>query len=387
MNDCIAVAAPGGNPAVLTTLVWALLRQRGLRTSALHVVLHQRAQHWLHTELLGGDRPLEQLRTVMGDPALALLHTHPAALPDGALVDDDADPTAAQAFVETLWTVFQSAQDSYAGPVILALVGGSRRTLSVDSVVAFQLLARPQDVLLDVRIESRSARDPRSAFYFPEQLFPNELLAVPGISNNEGSVDREAVQAAEVRVSLVSITVPRLRHLLPTSARHSYAAAVQAGEDAIRDGGAPQLSLDLKSVSLHVGTFVVRMSRDQAIWFAALAVARRRSPDGWLDVLDTALITSVFEVCRRAWYLETTELSGAWISRGTEARLRLLGPIRSRLSRTLKDALNAHPHRHDVIPESLRHPGVTCERIRCDPARMQLPPELEALLLQEPPVA
>ena len=381
MTDCIVVAAPGGNPATLTTLVWALLCQRGLRASALHVVLHQRAQHWLQTELLGGDRPLDQLRTVTGDPTLAELYPHPATLPDGALVDDDADPAAAMAFVEKLWTVFRSAQDGYSGPVILALVGGSRRTLSVDTVVAFQLLARPQDVLIDVRIESRLARDPRSGFYFPEQICPVEMFAVPGISEDLSNLYGSGVRAADVGVSLVSITVPRLRHLLPTSAYKCYLAAVQAGEDALRDGGLPLVSLNLKSVSLQVGTFVVRLSKDQSIWFAALAVARRRSPEGWLDVLDTELITSVFEVCRRVWYLEPQELSGAWSSGGHDpvARQSMLGPLRSRLSKALKDALKAHPHRLDVIPERLRHPGVTWERIRCDPARLQLPPELEAI--------
>jgi CRISPR-associated protein (TIGR02584 family) len=380
--DCIAVAAPGGNPATLTTLIWALSRQRGLRASALHVVLHQRAQHWLNEELLGGDQPLEQLRAVTGDPTLAVLHAHPARLSDGALVEDDADPAAAQAFVETIWSVFRSAQANHAGPVVLALVGGSRRTLAVDSVVAFQLLARPQDMLLDVRVDAKRARDPRSAFYFPEQLVPRDIAAVPGIDDAESGTEAATLRAADVAVSLVSLTVPRLRHLLPASALGSYGAAVQAGEDALRDGGLPLIALDLKAVSLRVGSLIVRLSRDQAIWFAALAVARHRSADGWLDVMDTPLIGAVAEVCRRAWFLEPNELSQAWdgAEQSDAARLDVLGPIRSRLLRRLKTALKAHPHRSEVLPEKQTHRGVTRERIRCDPARLQLPPALEALI-------
>lgn len=371
MTDCRVIAAPGGNPAPLVALTWALLRQHGLRARALHLVLYQRAQHWLRTELIEGDHPLEQLRAVTDDPELAELHHHLARLPDQSPVGDDADPASALAFVETLWAVFREAQGAGDDPVVIALVGGTRRTLSVDSVVAFQLLARPQDLLVDVRIDPKAANDARARFYFPEQRTPDRVSLGDGL----------LVDPATIGVALVVVSVPRLRQLLPLEALGSFASALEAGEQAIHRGPVPEVEFDLPAKLLRVGAAVVKLSRDQAVWFAVLGVARFTRDQGWLDVNDVELIGRVSEVCRRRWHLEPKEFSDAWEFQHSHpsARLARLGPIRSRLRVNLGAALRGHPHRDEVIPEKRRIGGAAFERLRCAPSRLRLSPELEEL--------
>lgn len=371
MSECEVIAAPGGNPAPVVALLWALLRQRGLRSRALHVVLYERAEHWFRAELLEGDRPLEQLRAIADDATLGEVHAHVACLADGTPVDDDADIAAALRFVERLWSVILEAQSRGPDPAVVALVGGSRRTLSVDSVVAFQLLARPQDMLVDVRIDPKPARDPRSRFYFPEQHTPAQIRFGDG----------EVLDADQVRVSIVEVAVPRLRHLLPSQALTSFACALEAGEDALRGGVLPIVGFDISGRVVTLGSAAVKLSYDQAIWFAALAVARRTTPEGWLDVADAEPLEAVFEVCRKRWLLEPGDLSDGWEFIGPLAGLRAvrLGPIRSRLRKALKSALKGHPHRDEVIPEKRKLAGQASERLRCAPSRLHLPPELEQL--------
>ena len=369
MTDCTVVAAPGGNPAPLVALLWALRCQRDLRCGVLHVVMYQRAEHWLRAEMIGGDLPLEQLRAETGDPALGTLDAHLARLPDGTPVEDDADPAAALAFTETLWSVFRAAQATSEAPVVVALVGGSRRTLSVDSVVAFQLLARPQDLLVDLRFDPKTANDPRSGFYFPEQRVPLRVHVDEATS----------IAAADVGVSIVELTVPRLRHLLPAEALGSFAGALEAGEEALREGPSPVVAFDLAARTVRLGAARVKLSPDQAVWFAVLAVARKTRPDGWIDVTDVAFIRRVSEACRRNWNLESRELSYAWEFAGGQSdhRLMWLGPIRSRLRVTLNAVLRGHPHREAVIPEKRKRPSEACERLRCRPSCLVLPAELE----------
>ncbi len=374
MNECTVVAAPGGNPAPLVALVWALLRHERLRTRTLELVLHERANHWLTEEFFAGDRPLDQLRAVAADPTLADLRLHHAVLPDGTPIEDDADLGAASAFVEALWAAVTRAQAESEAPVVLALVGGSRRTLAAHSVVAFQLLARPQDRLVDVRVSLKWAREPRSRFYFPEQLSP-ATLAAPSGPEGGGALARD------VEVSLVPVPVPRLRRLLAPEALASFAAALAAGEEAIASGPEPTVTLAGDTAAIQVGSVLVPLSYDQLLWFSALAVARRRHhDDGWLNVTDTVLVQAVHDACRKAWGWRAGQLSDAWeFAQDFEERAKRLGPIRTRLRLRLACALRGHPHRDHVVPQKRRQRGQACERIGCSPSRLSLPPFLEEL--------
>ena len=164
------LALPGGNPAPLVTLAWALHRD-GMRVEAVHAVLYASARRWLHEELLGGALPLEQLRAALADPTLAPVVEHPALRADGTLVEEDALADDGDTYRETAWRVARQLQADPT-PLVFALVSGRRRSLVADLVVAFQLLARPQDRLVELRLSPHEAIEPASGFYFPGQATP-----------------------------------------------------------------------------------------------------------------------------------------------------------------------------------------------------------------------
>ncbi len=342
MRSCHVLALPGGNPAPLVTVAWALHRD-GWRADVVHAVLYARAQRWLHAELLDGAHPLAQLRQSVNDPTLAEVVEHLATSKDGTPLEDDATPEEGVRFMEAAWRAARALQESEV-PIVFALVGGRKRTLTADLVVAFQLLARPQDRLVELRLSPSEAIDPTSCFYFPDQLSRAEVTRWNSIA---------PLDASEVQVRLLDVRVPRLRRLLPPSRLGTFADALAAGEDAIDAGAAPVPSFDLQERTLTVGARAVRLSADQAVWMGCLAVARRLRPDGWLDVTEEALPARVFDAARAAWHCEAHELSDAWIfgELASPDRLKWLGPLRSRLRGTLGKQLEGHPWRDQVVPE------------------------------------
>ncbi len=356
------LALPGGNPAPLATLAWALDRD-GVRVDAIHAVLYASARRYLHAELLGGDTPLAQLAALRGQAPAVVEHL--ATQPGGAPVEDDADPEGAAALMETLWCAARTLQADPA-PVVFALVSGRRRTLVADVVVAFQLLARPQDRLVEVRVSPREAVDPLTRFYFPGQATVARVPVAPA----HGS---DAVCGAdEVTVTLVDVRVPRLRHLLPPERLQTWAGALDAGEDALDAGQRVVPSFDLRGRSVRLGARTVTLSHDQAIWVAALAVARRVAPDGWLDVTERTVTAAVHAAALRVWNLEPHELSDGW-DFGADPhpqRLARLGPLRSRVRRDLEAQLTGHPWRDLVVPELRRAAGRSQERLRADPVTL-----------------
>lgn len=357
---------PGGNPAPLVTVSWALARE-GWRVEGLHAVLYGSAARWLETELLGGTEPLLQLRRWAEDPSLATLYAHLAHHDDGAAVEDDGAPASDVAMMEALWNVTVALQSGTL-PVVFALVGGRRRTLTADMVVAFQLLARPQDRLVDVRVDPKDAVDPLTGFAFPEQQTPAQVPSSSG----------DVVSAADVRVRLVEVRVPRLRHLLPPSALASFQDALGAGEAALDARASSMPSFDLRTRVLRVGMRETVLSPDQAIWWASLALARRRSSDGWLAVEEGRLPQRVARVAGPLWHREPHELSDAWAAETPEQRGKWLGPIRSRLRREVASAFDGHPWRDQVIPELSRTREGSRERIRA--VDVAWCPAMEALL-------
>ncbi len=350
------LALPGGNPAPLATLAWALGRQ-GVHVDALHAVLYASARRYLHEELLAGDAPLAQLGRACGHAPGVVEHL--ATLPDGAPVEDDADPAAAAALMATLWGAARALQQN-PEPVVFALLSGRRRTLVADVVVAFQLLARPQDRLVEVRVHPRDAVDPLTRFYFPAQ---ESVARVPVAHGSDVTCGADAV-----RVTLVDVRVPRLRHLLPPERLRRWEDALDAGEDALDAGERVVPAFDLRARTVRVGARTVTLSHDQAIWVAALAVARRTAADGWLDVTERTVTAAVHAAALRIWNLEPHELSDGWdfAADPHPQRLARLGPLRSRARRDLETQLHGHPWRDLVVPELRRAAGRSQERLRAE---------------------
>ena len=375
MNQFLLVAAPGGNPAPLVGLLWALRRTWDVSVTEIHLVLYENSHRYVEGELVGGAEPLEQLRVALGMSEPVAVHEHVVTKWDNRVLEDDISLDDANAFMEHLWHVVRELQEREQHPLIFALVGGRRRTLTVDMATAFQLLARTEDRLVDVRLEPKYADDPHTGFFFPEQLSPSNVH------------DREGmpVSAADVVVSPVDVRVPRLRQLLRRDDLSTFAGALEAGEEAVERGPLPRI--DLASNALGIGDRTIRLSRDQMVWYATLAVARLRDNDdgGWVEVGDISLLAKVEEVCRELWCLEPHELSDAYdFSPASDGqRPGRLAPIRSRLRRRLRDALRGHPHRTLVVPELrvTRGRKVSLERIAVEAECISTKPSILDTLL------
>ena len=167
----LAVVAPlGPNPAALTELVWALVRQRGAEIVAIEVVLESaRARLYWDLEIAGPGGAWSELRAALGDaiPPAEAIGTRAARLPDGAVPADARTPGIVEAMREPLWAAARAAQASGA-PVVFALSGGRWRASTALAATVFQLLARPEDALVDVRISDPVAAG-GTGFFFPEQ--------------------------------------------------------------------------------------------------------------------------------------------------------------------------------------------------------------------------
>jgi hypothetical protein len=254
--------------------------------------------------------------------------------------------------------------------MVFALVGGRRRTLTVDLALAFQLLARPQDRLVDLRFDPKDAEHPAARFYFPEQATPARVLAPGG----------GLLAAADVRVQVVDVAVPRLRRLLCDEALETFAGALEAGEAALAHGPVALLEIHVLSREVRLGDARVQVSHDQMVWLLALALARLGgTDDGWLDPTDTALLERAWRHCREVWRCPDDELSDAYDFRpeAAEHRRRRLNPIRSRLRAALRRGLAGHPHRVLVVPELVRTRGHSRERLAIPASRVALVPPIE----------
>ncbi len=372
MNDCVVLAAPGGNPAPVAALVWALARQRGLRATRVSLVLYDSAQRYLGQELLGSAEPLTQLREVLGDPELAALELRTVTLASGEPLEEDLDPAACLAFAEVLWQAARSLQASTDLPVVFALLGGRRRSLTVDMALAFQLLARPQDLLLDLRYRPKDAERPTTRFFFPEQT---TAARVP--SGRGGP----CLEAHQVELGLVDVPAPRLRRLLGDESLASFTGAIQAGEQAALTGPAPRLEIHILQREVWLGQARVRCSRDQIVWLVHLASARLApGGEGWVPVDDTSGLAKILDHCLDIWKCPPNELSDGY-DLGPHAdaeRPQRLRPIRSRLRAALRRGLAGHPHRDLVVPEQRKLGGCSRERLLIPANHLHIVPPIQA---------
>lgn len=372
MNDCVVLAAPGGNPAPVAALVWALARQRGLRATRVSLVLYDSAQRYLEQELLGSAEPLAQLRAVLGDPGLAALELHTVTLASGEPLEDDLDPAAGLAFAELLWQAARSLQSGTDLPVVFALLGGRRRSLTVELALAFQLLARPQDLLLDLRYRPKDAERPTTRFFFPDQLTPARVPSGRG---------GPCLEAHQVELGLVDVPAPRLRLLLSDESLASFAGAIQAGEAAAVDGPVPRLEIHVLQREVRLGHARVRCSRDQIVWLVHLATARlAREGEGWVEVDSTAGLARVLEHCLGVWRCPPHELSDGYDlgPHADDERPQRLRPIRSRLRAKLRQGLAGHPHRRLVVPQQRKQAGCSRERLAIPASHLHILPPIEA---------
>ena len=295
-NDAAVLFAPlGPNPAPFSELVWALQRQRGLFVEDAVVVVDREAASFLESELLAEGAALDQLRGVLGDRVVSRERLRVQCVVDhaGELFDDDLAPDAAAAYARHVWEAARAAI-ALAGdrPVVFALAAGRRRTMTALATVSAELLARPGDLCLDVRVS-----DPRveggTGFFFPEQLAQMILTS------------RGLVRAAEVEVRLVDVALPRLASLLQKEDLTTYASALEAGQRAIDRGPMPRLTVDLVTGTARCDAELLPVSESELVWLAALALARRQDPlpdGGWLAARDVDALRGVLAGCAsRGW--------------------------------------------------------------------------------------
>jgi hypothetical protein len=233
----------------------------------------------------------------------------------------------------------------------------------------FQLLARPTDRLVDLRLDPKYADDPGTGFAFPAQT---SECAVPTRYGQPPSL-----KAADVRVSLVDLVVPRLAQALQPKDRRDFRAALEAGERAAQVGGAPQLRVDILNARVHFGHTTVKLSRSQMVWFLALVLARLGSADGWVDEDGAGFVEESYERCLRVWKAPPKDVSNGFDFRPEVARKRAagLGPLRAKTRRRLREALRGHPHGGLVVPQ-LSRGRAKKERILLD---------VDRIVLREPP--
>ena len=291
LQPATVFAALGPNPAPLAELLWALHRQRGLRPTALFLVVDSRGHHFLQRELLGPGAVLHELALLL-DLTLPpdAIHLRVVTGPGGAVLDDD-DPGHADLYNAAIWDMARAATLQAGDDVVVfALTAGRRRTMTAMSTMAFQLLARAWDLCLDVRVSDKRAEG-GVGFYFPEQQ-QRDIVAK----------NRDLADARDVAVVLAEVLLPRLSGLLSTTNLSSYAAALQASQSAIDDAAMPTVVVDLVAGKLRVNGVDVGLTGAQLIWYATLAEARQRG-DGWLMVTNVEALQAMAVRCepRSSW--------------------------------------------------------------------------------------
>lgn len=376
MQDVLIVAELGPNPAPLAELIWALFRQRSQRVCAVFLLVTPRTHAWFQREFLAPGGALDQLQQVLGRDLLPAAGIHMEAVEDGGmLLRDDAHHTAL--WNDARWRLYRRAiQEAGERPVIFGLIGGSHRTRAATTAVMFQLLARPQDCCLDVRVDNDAVKG-GTGFYFPEQ--PDRPLQV--MLRARGSQPQPLlVEPASVTVRLVALELPRLRGLLPPQARGSWGEALTATQVALRQAERPRLDIDLVAEIATVnGTQILPLSLSQLIWLAALAWSRKHGKD-WIDAADYSALRHV---------LRHVQPGAAWMPRRHNKALRGLradpthvpdeGSMRTLRAQTrsaLRKACQPLPHGQLLIPEirSQWHDGAkeTAQRLPLEGERITL---------------
>lgn len=278
MRECVLVTELGLNPAPLAELLWALPRQRNLRVRAAYLLIPPMGEDFLRREFLAPGKAHDQLREVLGDavPSSEALFIRYAIDREGHALDDELSTSHASAWNEARWrNALDALRAAGDAPVVFALAGGRRRTsTAVDTVIA-QLLARPQDLVLDVRVGDLRVEGARVPFSFPEQT--EQRLSLPG---------GDLVIAREVAVVLVDVQVPRLRRLLGDRALDTYEHALNAGQDAVEAAVVVTVTVNLAAGTIAVNEVPISLSESEFVWFATLAAACAEGGEAWVTTQD-----------------------------------------------------------------------------------------------------
>jgi len=286
----VVFAALGPNPAPLTELLWQLAQEQASQSYEVHVVVEREARHYLDGELLAPGAALDQLRDVIGPQRIPPITVLEATDAGGDLIEDDAELESREAYTEAVWSGAKRAVEvAGARPLVFGLVAGRRRTMTALQTAVFQLLARPGDRLLDVRVT-----DPRveggTGFFFPAQ----PQLLVPARHT------AEFVEARCVEVILVELDLPRLRALVPPGALTSLKSARQAAARVIQNVAPVHLHLDLHAGQAHADGQHIPLSPSQFVWFAYLCVGMKEGAT-WIAPND---FEGLRDFLNSLWHLE-----------------------------------------------------------------------------------
>lgn len=270
-TEPVVLCAPvGPHTARVTSLIWALHRQRGLRVTEAVLVARRRSLEYLYADILDSGRALDDLRHALG-PSLVDHHAvdvRVARAKDGTIVDGDVEPAHAERFRETLWNAARDAI-AQAGdrPVVFGLTGGPG-TANAHLSGFFPLLARAQDRLVDVRFADPRV-DEEMGFFFPEQR------------TRELTRGHAKIDAKKVRVDLIDVELPRLAGVVEGNVLTSWDSALKIAK--ARPGSAPpSLVLDLDHGQTTVDGIPLPLSTAERLWYAYLASRRGETADGWV---------------------------------------------------------------------------------------------------------
>ena len=232
-----------------------------------HLVSLERGHYWVGQELLGPGGAVADLREalpgVLPDPDGAVIERLTVRA-DGQPVADDVLESDARLYRNAIWEAARACVDRARDrPVIFLLAGGRQRTMTAYATTVYQLLARKQDQLMDVRVSDRRAEG-GSGFFFPMQR-QRQLVTDGGV-----------LDAQTVEVYMVPVEVPRLAGLLEPEHLVSFEVALEASRQAIEAMTPPHLFVDLDQGKAFVNGEHLPLSAAQLTWYGLLALVRVR---------------------------------------------------------------------------------------------------------------
>lgn len=319
----LALLVPlGPNPASFTELVWSLHRSGERVDEAIVLLESEEALAFWMGEAVGYALP--QLERLTG------------RLDCGWEVLDRPED-----FPERLFEHLRLLQ-SRNERVLVALSAGRWRGATAHTAAVFQLLARPTDRLLDVRVDR--VAEGGTGFFFPDQ----DHQQLEGVGKQSG----RTFQASEVGVRLEEQRVPRLRPLL---------------------GSVPDTFEDaLHRVEQALAPVQVRLDRgQQQVWFQDTQISL--SPSGF--ALYSCLLvhgpTAAWDTDRLKTHVAGLQVEGVLgvLARGEDLgvdQLQLLSQNWSRLrARVRQQALDEHLPLA-VVPVHRRQGGVSTWSVPAD---------------------
>lgn len=352
-----AIVAPlGPNPAALTELCWALAP-----VHAVHAVLEsERAARWFQTELTELAWPWLAACREVPEPVV-----HLARLPDGSTPLDSDHPDSVAALREPLWQAARAAQES--GPAVFALSGGRWRASTALVTTVFQLLARPGDKLVEVRLSDPVAEG-GTGFFFPDQ--PHQQLR---------GKDGTPFRAADIGVRLDRIDVPQLRPLLAPEELTDFAAALAASQARLAELRPAEVHYDLRSGEVHIDGRPLPLTGTQLLVYLCLLDAVHRG-EPFVRVVDEDTLRDFLHRCiaadetgwtrrRFAQHVEALR-TRSW---NGEERLTLnaLRQVWSKMRNRVAQVLHGRPGARDLVPVSGagQHKGAWC--VELTPGRLK----------------